>query len=320
MYTRGMIFSVLIPTFNRAAILKRTLHALNEQTFPKNRFEVIVVDDGSTDETKGVLDTTVRGPLNLTVIHQANAGQGNARNAGLARARGELVLFLGDDTVPSPKLLQEHWKTHQKYPKRSDAVLGLIEWHPELIINPFMKWMANGSSIFGKYGGHQFAFEKLQRGEKPDFNFFYTSNVSVKRKLLDPKPFDPEFSKYGWEDIELGYRLEKNKKMRLHFNARAMVYHHHEILEDSLERRMEAIGRSAHIIDKKYPELNKLPRGKKKWALKCLTSRPVRGMIKMLNTISGGRLQHWVYYAASKKYFLCGVQKGYTDQALFTEK
>src|SRR3989338_4679903 len=142
-----MKISVLIPTYNRANILARTLRGLEQQTFPCNEFEVIVVNDGSQDSTEDVIETFKQGKLNLVGITQDNAGQGNARNNGLTHAHGEIVLMMGDDMIPHANLLQEHREAFESAPDKNMATLGRIEWHPELEINPFMAWMVNGSSI-----------------------------------------------------------------------------------------------------------------------------------------------------------------------------
>lgn len=307
-----MKISVLIPTYNRADILGLTLEGLEKQTLPITEFEVIVVDDGSSDLTSQVIEAFSAGPLNLVGIRQANAGQGNARNRGLAHATCEVVLMLGDDMIPHEKLLEEHLKHHEKHVNEPLAVLGLIEWHPDIEVNAFMKWMVNGSSIFGKFGGHQFAYEKLERGETPDYNFFYTSNLSIGRDLLGPSPFDPVFGKYGWEDIELGYRLEKEKRMKMIYAPDAVTYHHHAMDEGGLAKRMEMIGKSAHLIDRKYPELKKMPPHWKKAAFMALSNPVSLGGLKWGNRLARGRLQSLYYYALSKKHFLRGIKSGYT--------
>lgn len=301
-----MKLSILIPTFNRAAILEKTIRALWEQDFEQSDFEIIVIDDGSTDNTKEILQKLATKVPNLKVIHQKNTGQGLARNHGLKQAKGEVALLLGDDMIPSGhEFFKHHWNAHQKYPQPNDAVLGKIDWPPNLPQNDFMKWMTNGSSIFGKFGGHQFAYEKLDRGETPDFNFFYTSNLSLKRKFLGENPFDADFSKYGWEDIELGYRLQKEKGLKMHYNKHALTYHDHPIDESGLQKRMEMIGRSAHIIDKKYPELKKVPGFWKKLAFR---------LIQLMDILTLKQLKAFHYYALSKKYFLKGVRSGYNKR------
>ncbi len=302
-----MKISVIMPTHNRADILAKTLEGLEAQTMPTAQFEVIVVNDGSTDETPSILEKCVEGgKLNLKIRHQENTGQGIARNNGLKMAKAPIVLFMGDDMIPHETLLEEHWRSHQIFAKKRDAVLGLIEWHPDLDVNACMEWMVNGSSVFGKFGGHQFAYEKLHKGQKPDFNFFYTSNLSLKRSFLKEageNPFDASFGKYGWEDIELGYRLEKEKRMEMHFNPKAVTYHHHFMDETNLAGRMEKIGQSAHLLERKHPELRKIPRGLKRVAFEVLASPITLKILEKTN-------RPLYYYAFSKKYFLKGIKAG----------
>lgn len=307
-----MNISVIIPTYNRADILATSLKALEQQTLPLQDFEVVLVDDGSSDETPNILERFKKeSPLSLKTFRQDNAGQGKARNHALDHAQGKIVVLLGDDIVVKPDFLEQHLASHAHHDGEEWAVLGLIDWHPDQPLNDYMRWMVNGSSILGKFGGHQFAYEKLKRGEPPNFNFFYTSNLSLKRKFLGKNPFDLSFSKYGWEDIELGYRLEKEKNMKMTFNVQAVGYHVHPMDESGLQRRMMMIGRSAHIIDAKYPELKKIPHGLKKIILQTLASTPSRVLIAVLNRLSGRRLQALSYYALSKKYFLQGIREGY---------
>src|SRR5262245_25867711 len=88
--------SIVVPTYNRRAGIERFLRALEEQTFPATRFEVVVVDDGSTDGTDAAL-AAMQTPYRLRVLHQENAGPAAARNAGLREAQGRLIVFLDDD-------------------------------------------------------------------------------------------------------------------------------------------------------------------------------------------------------------------------------
>ncbi|KKR23412.1 MAG: glycosyltransferase [Candidatus Peregrinibacteria bacterium GW2011_GWE2_39_6] len=292
-----MFLTVLIPTYNRADILEKCLFALEKQNYLADDFEVVVVNDGSTDRTEEVLQASLdRGLLRLSWFYQRNSGQGVARNRGLKQARGDVILFLGDDIIPHPNLLREHVRVHEVYADLEVAVLGMIDWHPDLELNEYMNWMVNGSSILGRFGGHQFAYEKLKRGENPDYNFFYTSNLSLKRDFLGEAPFDEQFDRYGWEDIDLGYRLEKGKGMKLIFNEQA--------------RRMELIGQSVHLIHRKHPELRKVPLFWKKFIFFILGSQMMLFGIRFLNKVFGNRFKALYYYALSKKYFLKGLKTG----------
>src|SRR5579862_6274653 len=108
--------SVVVPTYNRRARLERVLAGLDRQTLPFDRFEVVIVDDGSTDDTKAWLERHSQRAYHVTVATQQNGGPARARNRGVADAQGELILFLDDDVEPTPELLAEHLKLHDAEP------------------------------------------------------------------------------------------------------------------------------------------------------------------------------------------------------------
>ncbi len=298
-----MVLSVVIPTFNRAAILQECLDAVLHQDLPHNDYEIIVVDDGSTDETLKVLERYAAKHKNVRSFRQKNQGQGIARNLGIEHAQGNIVVMIGDDIIVKESFLSEHLRYHLRHGKENEAVLGLTLWHPKLHITPFMKWLTNGSTVFGRFGGHQFAYEKLEGKTEADYNFFYTSNISLKRSLLDKYPFDPSFSGYGWEDIELGYRLYLREGLKLYYNPDAVGYHDHVMTEASLEDRMRNIGRSAWIFHKRYPELHKVPGTLKRFVFHLLSFPLVVRFFKLVN-------HNFYYYCLSKKYFLLGLKEG----------
>lgn len=298
-----MVLSVVIPTYNRSDILQECLDALFHQDIPDNDYEVIVVDDGSKDETQKVLDGFAAKHKNFRFLHQKNQGQGIARNLGIQHAKGNIIVFIGDDIIVKENFLSEHLRYHLRHQAEKDAVLGLTVWHPKLHITPFMNWLTNGSTVFGRFGGHQFAYEKLEGKDEADYNFFYTSNISLKRSLLDKYPFDPTFSGYGWEDIELGYRLHQREGLRLYYNKDAVGYHDHVMTESSLSDRMRSIGKSAWVFHKRYPELGKVPGLFKQSVFRILGNSFVVGLFKLLN-------RDFYYYALSKKYFLEGLSEG----------
>src|SRR5260370_16156766 len=105
MQTRSPVISVIIPTFNRAAMLRATLESFAAQSIPKNRYEVIVVDDGSKDATRGVCrDFASR--IQLKYLHIDNSGTSAAKNTGILASRGKLLLFSDDDDIADRRLLE----------------------------------------------------------------------------------------------------------------------------------------------------------------------------------------------------------------------
>src|SRR5215471_12914256 len=103
--------SVVIPTYNRRELLSRTLQTVLHQHFPAEDYEVVVVVDGSTDGTIDML-RTFNPTCGFRVFNQPNRGQAAARNVGWKAALGELILFVDDDLMCDPTLLQEHTLAH----------------------------------------------------------------------------------------------------------------------------------------------------------------------------------------------------------------
>jgi GT2 family glycosyltransferase len=246
---RGL--SVLITTFNRWEILQRTLDALRSQATPE--MQIIVVDDGSSD---GTYDRLVgysdrhAGAFRLTIHRQENQGQGVARNNGLALVEEDLVLFLGDDIIPSPGFLEAHLKRHIRVSEPA-AVVGFTDWdRGAMAVTPFME-MVNAD-------GHQFGYGFMKSGADQPYTCFYTSNISVPRAILGERPFDSRFSSYGWEDVELGYRLSL-RGVRIVYDEAARAGHHHPTTVTSFYRRQRQVGATLHKLTDLHPELARDP-------------------------------------------------------------
>lgn len=110
-----MNLTIVIPTYNRGAQLISNLRALEKQT--EKRFSVIIVNDGSTDNTEALIQAYIPdAPFPIRFLQQQNAGAAVALNYGIDHAPEGLVLLLDDDIIPLPDLLQKHLEHHQKYP------------------------------------------------------------------------------------------------------------------------------------------------------------------------------------------------------------
>ena len=204
--------SVVIPTYNRRQRLAGVLDALERQSADPRSFEVIVVDDGSTDGTDRMLARRSPG-FELSLLQQENRGPGPARNSGVARAQAPIVLFLDDDVEPLPALVAEHLASHAAHP--DSAVIG-----PQLSLPAYSEpWTAwNQRQLENQY-------RAMERGDfAPSYRQFWTGNASLARELLlDSGGFDPSFPRA--EDVELGYRLAR-RGILFCFNPRAGGLHH----------------------------------------------------------------------------------------------
>ena len=106
--------SVIIPTFDRADLVDRCLNALARQTAAPASYEVVVVDDGSTDRTRALLGS-YDAPFSLRTQSQPNSGQASARNRAIEIARGRFCLFLDDDIEADPGLVDGHLRAQRAH-------------------------------------------------------------------------------------------------------------------------------------------------------------------------------------------------------------
>jgi glycosyltransferase involved in cell wall biosynthesis len=233
-----MTLSVVIPTRDRASILARSLKALR----PQAPDEVVVVDDGSKDDTPEVLAASSW----VRSVRLGGNGRSAAKNAGVEAATGDVVLFMDDDVIATEGLVARHARHHAEHPEEQEALLGHVTWAPELNITRHMRWLERGGPLF--------AYDEIEDPQNVPFRMLYTANVSLKRSFLEP--FDTELPIY--EDTELAYRLSK-RGLRLRYDPGALGHHLREETPERTERRMEEVGRAAAALHAKWPELYEPP-------------------------------------------------------------
>ena len=209
-----MLFSVVIPTYNRWPILEKCLTALEEQT-PSGEiegYEVVVVDDGSTDGTPARLREQASRFPHVRLIEQAHGGPAEGRNRGVDHARGDVIVFIDSDLVVTPVFLLSHARALQR------------------------SWTQRGNRLCFTYGAvintANFEDPSAERHKLRDLSwaYFATGNVAIDRAVLQQSGlFDTSFRLYGWEDLELGERL-RLMGVELIKCPEAVGYHWHPAL------------------------------------------------------------------------------------------
>jgi glycosyltransferase involved in cell wall biosynthesis len=240
--------SVVIPTKDRAAALARTLDALEAQRTGGASLEVVVVDNGSSDGALAQVRARAGdSALPIRLLEQPEGGPAAARNAGVAGSRGEVLLFLGDDTEPADEgLLRAHLDLHIARPEPAYGVLGRITWTPRAPVTPFMRWLENG--------GPQFHYCDLAPGPVDAANYFYSSHASLKRKFFQQVGgFDERFPTAAVEDTELGVRLA-DAGLEFDYHPELLVLHDHPTTPAQSLRRSVAVGRSAALYNRLRPD------------------------------------------------------------------
>ncbi|PZO42684.1 MAG: family 2 glycosyl transferase [Pseudanabaena frigida] len=200
------MWSVVIPTYNRLPILQKCLKALEAQDFTQP-YEIVVVDDGSTDGTVEFLNTRSHEFPHVRLVLQNHEGAAIARNTGIDLAQGETIVFIDSDLVVTPIFLSAHAKALEKAFKSGDRAFTY-----GLVIN---------TSNFDDPTSEKIKIQDISTA------FFATGNVAIaKHWLIEAGKFDTSFRQYGWEDLELGVRL-KNLGLKLIKCPDAVGYHWH---------------------------------------------------------------------------------------------
>ncbi|MBA4142217.1 MAG: glycosyltransferase family 2 protein [Nitrosospira sp.] len=239
------MFSVVICTYNRAHLLDTVLDSLCKQTLAAQDFEVVVINDGSVDDT-ALVAASYTSKLPLRYLYQRNAGLASAKNHGLFASRGDLVLFLDDDDIAAETLLEEHANTHSEFPAEHYAVLGYTALSQNLNANPLMHFVT-------EVGCFLFSYPSLKHGDVLDYSYFWGGRSSCKRSLLLKfGVFNPVF-RFGCEDIELGYRLSK-QGLRVVYNRNAISRMVRKVDFDGFCQRLERIGTSNLVFSELHPE------------------------------------------------------------------
>jgi len=220
-----MYISVVIPTYNRLPILQKCLVAIETQEFTNDTvtdYEVIVVDDGSSDRTLVWLAENQANLPHVKVIEQNHQGAACARNLGVANAVGDTIIFIDSDLVVTETFLQSH---------ANALVQGAADLQSDRLFT-------YGAVI----NTNNFDAPTAEPYKITDFSaaYFATGNVAISRKWLEEAGlFDTGFQLYGWEDLELGVRLKK-LDLKLIKCPEAVGYHWHPAFSlDRIPRLIE---------------------------------------------------------------------------------
>ena len=241
--------SVIIPTYNRKDSLLRTLDCLKQQTFPMDRFIVIVVDDGSTDDTQTIAGQQF--PFTLRYVNQKNQGATTARNYGAAISQAEILVFLDDDVTISPQTLEAFAESCCKRTKV--LVMGTINRRSNVIESVFNSIILDAPD-----------YPRINHDED-DFHFIdcNTELLACKRSdFIDLGMLQDPTEGYGWpnwDDVDFGYRAHLNGFKLLQIRTAVGEHWDHSISERTTAcQRWYRASRSAVWLFNRHQELQTL--------------------------------------------------------------
>lgn len=232
--------SVIIPTHNRLQVLQRVVSGLRRQNFTD--FEVIIVEDGSTDGTLEWLQSSAGLPTNWRVLRTAAAGAATARNQGVGQARGEILLFLDDDTIPQSDLVKRHWQIHQNRQEKNICIMGKIIMSKELMKPDQIRW-------------RELDLPAPPQTDRMISHLKYrTANSSLRRDLFfEAGGFHPGL--IASEDLEFAFRLHE-MGVRFYYYDDIVAEHFHPVNLKQYIEKGKTYGKAVAYWYRMSPQLH----------------------------------------------------------------
>jgi GT2 family glycosyltransferase len=218
-----VLASVIISTYNRCAALPPTLAALGRQTIPADQYEILVVDDGSTDATAEVLAATVL-PCGLRVFRQPeNQGVSAGRNVAIRAARGRYLVFISDDLIVPEDFLAKHVQTLERFPG----------WW---VVGGLRQLDSTTQTVFGRYlDSLEKTFEAARKADRIGPNLWEMTwptarNLSLPRADIERTGLFDEQFRTSCEDQDLAHRA-RDLGIRFLYNANIICLHNDQIAD-----------------------------------------------------------------------------------------
>jgi GT2 family glycosyltransferase/pyruvate-formate lyase-activating enzyme len=241
--------SVIIPTYNRSPVLRRCLEALCGQPINAD-LEVVVVDDGSADDTERVV-AAFEGRLPVHFLRQTHAGPAAARNLGIRQARGELIVIINDDTIAGAGFLAGHLSCHRLFgPNDRVAVLGARCFAPQTA-RRVMNFLFEGTPLYTP-------LHEEERGWRDGKRFITFSLSALRQSFYRYGFFDEDFPTALVEDVELGWRWG-TAGCRVFFEPDIRATHDHLMTVDGWDDHITRLYTNRAIMFERHPQAR--PRG-----------------------------------------------------------
>jgi len=240
--------TIVVPTYNRRRLLQAAVDSLRQQSYPADRYEILIISDGSTDGTDDDYRTPLASPL-TRLIRQEKRGFGlsAARNLGIKEAQGRLVMFFDDDMAAHEGLVEAHVVAHARFDDNV-AVRGRVLPAPELPDTPFCRIVLGDVCRIYE--------ENPEEARFVDFGTALSWQTSFKREtLIRLGGYDETFRCYGWEDIEFSYRVTQ-EGLRFYYEPQAISFHNDQRQTLAAHgERLRSASRMAPQMFARHPEL-----------------------------------------------------------------
>lgn len=243
----NILVSVIIPTFNRSSVLDKCMQAILNQTLSPDHYEVIIVDDCSTDDTESKCIQYSGSNTNVVYIRNVtNQGSATTRNNGILAAKGRLLLFLDNDLIVASDFIQQHLRCHELHHFDRIVVLSDITYAPE-----FLQETNYGRFIQSRAIGYRKKSDMagLELTNLPG-NYFAGGGSSCSREhVVQIGMFNTSLKKYGCEDELFGFHFVQNGGRIVFEPAAKLIHYDRNIGPEFWKRKYIEMGRySLHEI------------------------------------------------------------------------
>jgi len=251
---------IIIPTYNHKDLLRETLESLAQQTYPADRFEVMIVDDGSTDGTHEIVAETY--PFILRCVRQANQGDAAARNFGAQQSTADILVFLDDDILVKPDYLAGLINAHGLHP--NSIVVGTWDlWPTETSgLSQSARILLASGSYYTRSASTQdsrISSGQTDTVEEIPFRDIHSNNMALGREayfrigMMQPLEFSGSSM---WCDLDFTYRAYRQGYKFLR-SSKAVCWHRDHSADslDEFKTRMKIAAYRSVTLFQKYPEL-----------------------------------------------------------------
>jgi len=230
--------TIIVPTYNRSHFIERAFESLVKQDYPRDKLDIIVIDDGSNDQTRAILERFQNAHAKFRFLQQNNLGPATARNAGLREARGNIILFIDDDCIADEKWVRELTRAYDD--PQVGGVAGRIQFVPP------------DDNIANRCAARNAGGEGQPVDANGEIAFFVTANASFRRDVLEQiGGFDTAFPHAAQEDLDLSFRV-KQHGWQLRYADTAIVNHYHQHTIRGDLKRYYQIGQAEAIMGVKH--------------------------------------------------------------------
>lgn len=225
--------SIIVPVLNGESYIRDCISSLINQDFPKDQYEILIIDNGSKDNTINILKKYKE---HITILHESKKGAYIARNTGIEKSKGNIIAFTDADCIAHKDWLNELYKGFSS--ENIGCVVGAIKSYP-------------GKTLVEMYSGNKDLLSQKHTLNTKFLPYGQTANVAFRREVFeDIGNFDQRLMSGG--DADISWRMQINTNYKLIYRPDSIVEHRHRTTFKGLFKQQFRYGFGRILLYKKY--------------------------------------------------------------------